>query len=310
MPIPIPELNDRDFESLMSEARALIPRYNAKWTNYNPSDPGITLLELFAFLCEQTLYRVNRVPIENFEAFLKLLGISLADGESIESGILRARALLDVRYRTITPADYQSIVLEKMEELLTGLGGRAIVMNNVDLEFAPPTIVDLASISKEAHVSVIIVPRCDTDDGTYCDADSLPLPVPTTTLLGEVSTRLQERRLIGMRAHAVAPRYRTLNLEAWLVPEPDFQGDIVQTVQDSAKTFYDPLDGGPDGTGWPLGRDVYRSEFFQILEGTPGVDFVQRIAMNSADADVAVQPWELVNLASITVNLVDANVTL
>ena len=91
MPIPIPQLNDRDFTSLMDEVRSLIPRYNARWTNFNPSDPGITLLELFVWLCEQMLYRVNRIPLENFAAFLKLLGVEQQNDESLEDAIRRAQ---------------------------------------------------------------------------------------------------------------------------------------------------------------------------------------------------------------------------
>jgi hypothetical protein len=73
MSIPIPNLDDRSFEDLMKEARALIPRYNKDWTNHNPSDPGITLLELFSWLGEMVIYRINQVPDESYINFLKLI---------------------------------------------------------------------------------------------------------------------------------------------------------------------------------------------------------------------------------------------
>jgi hypothetical protein len=75
MSLPIPNLDDRNFEDLMTEALALIPVYDKSWTNYNPSDPGITLLELFSWLSEITIYRINRVPEENYRRFLELLGV-------------------------------------------------------------------------------------------------------------------------------------------------------------------------------------------------------------------------------------------
>lgn len=75
MSLPIPNLDDRNFEDLMKEALSLIPVYDKQWTNYNPSDPGITLLELFSWLSEMTIYRINRVPEENYRKFLELLGI-------------------------------------------------------------------------------------------------------------------------------------------------------------------------------------------------------------------------------------------
>ncbi len=75
MSLPIPNLDDRNFEDLMKEALALIPVYDKSWTNYNPSDPGITLLELFSWLSEITIYRINRIPEENYRRFLELLGV-------------------------------------------------------------------------------------------------------------------------------------------------------------------------------------------------------------------------------------------
>lgn len=75
--IPTPKLDDRTFKDLVEEAIRLIPQYCPEWTNYNPSDPGITLIELFAWMTEMLLYRLNRVPDKNYLAFLNLLGIRL-----------------------------------------------------------------------------------------------------------------------------------------------------------------------------------------------------------------------------------------
>ncbi|MEM1395352.1 MAG: putative baseplate assembly protein, partial [Cyanobacteria bacterium P01_H01_bin.150] len=52
-------------------------RYCPEWTNHNPSDPGITLIEMFAWLTDQMLLRFNQVPRRNYVAFLELLGIRL-----------------------------------------------------------------------------------------------------------------------------------------------------------------------------------------------------------------------------------------
>ena len=75
--IPSPNLDDRNFDDIVQEAMRLIPQYCAEWTNHNSSDPGITLIELFAWMTEMTLYRLNRVPEKNFLAFLELMGIHL-----------------------------------------------------------------------------------------------------------------------------------------------------------------------------------------------------------------------------------------
>ncbi len=75
--IPSPNLDDRSFDDIVQEAVRLIPQYCPEWTNHNAADPGITLIELFAWMTEMTLYRLNRVPEKNFLAFLELMGISL-----------------------------------------------------------------------------------------------------------------------------------------------------------------------------------------------------------------------------------------
>jgi hypothetical protein len=74
MPIPLPNLDDRTFADLAEEMRALIPRYAPAWTDHNTSDPGITLIELFAWLTEALIYRLNRIPEASEARFLELLG--------------------------------------------------------------------------------------------------------------------------------------------------------------------------------------------------------------------------------------------
>lgn len=75
MPLNPPKLDDRDFASLFEEARSRIPRYLPEWTDWNESDPGITLLQLQSWLAETILYRLNQLPELNYLKFLQLLGI-------------------------------------------------------------------------------------------------------------------------------------------------------------------------------------------------------------------------------------------
>jgi baseplate J-like protein len=71
-----PDLDDRKWKDLVENARALIPTYAPQWTDHNPSDVGMTLIELFAYLVEGLTYRLNRVPDKNYIQFLNLLGIT------------------------------------------------------------------------------------------------------------------------------------------------------------------------------------------------------------------------------------------
>jgi predicted phage baseplate assembly protein len=78
MALQAPNLDDRKFQDIVSEARSKIPLYCPKWTDYNLSDPGITLIELFAWMIDMLLYRLNRVPEKNYIKFMDLIGIRLA----------------------------------------------------------------------------------------------------------------------------------------------------------------------------------------------------------------------------------------
>ena len=75
MPLQAPNLDDRRFADLFNEAKSLIPRYAPEWTDHNESDPGITFLELDAWLHETLLFRLNQLPERHYIKFLQLLGI-------------------------------------------------------------------------------------------------------------------------------------------------------------------------------------------------------------------------------------------
>jgi len=73
---PSPKLDDRRFDDLLREAQSIIKRRCPSWTDFTPSDPGMTLVEVFAFLTDVILYRLNRIPEKVYVALLDLLGVS------------------------------------------------------------------------------------------------------------------------------------------------------------------------------------------------------------------------------------------
>ena len=77
MPLPVPNLDDRRFQSLVDEAKRYVQRHCPEWTDHNVSDPGVTLIETFAFMTEQLAYRLNRVPDRLYVKFLELLGVRM-----------------------------------------------------------------------------------------------------------------------------------------------------------------------------------------------------------------------------------------
>src|SRR3954454_6645954 len=79
-----PRLDTRSFHDIVDEALGRIRLHNPEWTNFNRSDPGVTLIELFAFLTESLLYRANQMPERNRRAFLALLGVPVQPASSAQ----------------------------------------------------------------------------------------------------------------------------------------------------------------------------------------------------------------------------------
>ena len=80
-------LDDLRFQELVSEARTRIARHSPGWTEHNVSDPGITLIELFAWFTDILLYRVNRIPEQLHLALLELVGVTPAPPRQAHTGI-------------------------------------------------------------------------------------------------------------------------------------------------------------------------------------------------------------------------------
>ena len=77
MALPVPNLDDRRFQDLVDDAKRLVQQRCPEWSDHNVSDPGVTLIELFAWMTDQVVYRLNRVPDRNYVKFLELIGVSL-----------------------------------------------------------------------------------------------------------------------------------------------------------------------------------------------------------------------------------------
>lgn len=88
MTLPAPNLDDRRFQDIVDEAKRRIARHCPEWTDHNVSDPGVALIELFAWMTEMILYRLNQVPDRLYVKFLELVGIELASASPARTGIL------------------------------------------------------------------------------------------------------------------------------------------------------------------------------------------------------------------------------
>lgn len=110
-------------------------------------------------------------------------------------------------------------------------------------------------------VTLIIVPYCP-----------LPAPLPSQAMLDAVLAYLLPRRLATCEIHAIAPAYRRVAVYATLQLDCDADpADVRRRAIAAIDAFFDPITGGPDGTGWPIGRTVYRSEVMALLADLEGV---------------------------------------
>ncbi len=87
MSIPVPRLDDRTFQDLVDDAKRRVADYCPEWTDHNVSDPGVTLIELFATMTEEVIYRLNRAPTGMLLTFMNLIGMRLQPGRPARTGL-------------------------------------------------------------------------------------------------------------------------------------------------------------------------------------------------------------------------------
>lgn len=273
MPISIPNLDDMTWEELVSEGRSLIPAWAPEWTDHNPSDPGITLIELFAFFSEILIYRVNRISDDHLIEFLKLMnGPGWAPTKSLAD---EKRNALDklLRPRLVTPSDFERGIMAGQDRLTLSSGeavARVKCLGETNLE-VPDSHPQPASAP--GHVSVIVLPH--------------HAKAPSKELLRRVKHFLEPGRLLTTRLHVVAPQFVKVGISLTLVLESDADSEAIQSgAIDRIEVFFDPLKGGPDRRGWPFGRSVYLSEIYKILQDIPGVAYVRRSINVKTDREI------------------------
>lgn len=175
-----------------------------------------------------------------------------APAETLAHAVGRAMLLREARLRAVTLADFEAIALET-----PGLRvARAVATPNL--------YPSLECVSAPGVVSVIVLP-------------SLPRsrPAPVAGFVERISARLEARRILGTRVVVTGPRYLDVGVTARVKAFDGVDGKrLAAQVAQALDAFFDPISGGPEGAGWPLGRDVYRSEVMQVIDETPGVDHV------------------------------------
>jgi hypothetical protein len=128
MPIQSPQLDDLRFDTVVQQLMRRIPVYSPEWTDWNDSDPGITLIQLFSYLAEQVGYRLNQVPEKNYIELLKLLGVELRPALSATTRM--AIFLSD-------PATLEGFTLDARSRFMGKGNTPAIFESDVDVDMVP-----------------------------------------------------------------------------------------------------------------------------------------------------------------------------
>jgi hypothetical protein len=274
MPIDLPNLDDRSFADLVDEGRRMIPGLAPSWTDHNPSDPGITLIELFAYLSELLIFRTNRVSEANKRAFVKLLDPQWTPtpGLSIDDELSAAVRRLRIEERAVTAADF-----ERLAGRIDGVA-RAHCLAHRVLDSGS---VSNADVERKGHTSLIVVcaPGANGDAVLQAVRDYfVPPPAPAR----------EERCLLTTQLHVVKPAVLGVAVRLSIVIDADQLKDVVHARAIAAiGKFLDPLSGGSDGSGWRFGAAVYRSDIYTTLDRVEGVDYVRLVA---GQADLFVSP--------------------
>jgi hypothetical protein len=142
MSLTSPNLDDRDWRMLMQAARDRIRAHCPEWTDLSPSDPGVALVDVFAFLTEILIYRVNRIPEKAYVEFLRLLGVTLKPAAAAVTELELAFAddaePSDVRVpaRTAVRNTSGSVIFQTLSEVHLGAARTSARVSAVHGEFA------------------------------------------------------------------------------------------------------------------------------------------------------------------------------
>lgn len=276
MTIQVPNLDDRTFEDLVREGLSLLPAYAPRWTNHNPSDPGITLIELLAYFTEILVYRLGRVSPASKLQFLRLLqgakwdgwrSLAKADADELRRTIedaVRELAHVDC---AVTPQDFERLAINAAAaHLRSSQPVRALCAPEIDLESGRVMTGDPAN---RADVTVVVVPRTELPD----DA--------AARLREAVRKDLLSRCLLATRLHVVGPVYLYVAIGFKLARKPGRSMQSVKTAVGEAlhRRFGSGVGEGPQGAGWAFGRPLHISEVVEAIDQIPEVDYVEDVTV-------------------------------
>ncbi len=293
MQIQFPDLASRTYKDILEEMISSIPKYSEKWTNHNPSDPGITILEILAWIFDANFYRIGIMPEESYINFLRL--IAGARGEEID-------ILLQNLRKDPNSDRYHIEILEFLKETeenrsrgtrkrkITEMKAAAISFINsnyraITEEDFKALAIEATRKKKEDDPEVKRVEISGNPDGRVeiiIISDHLD---KYKELKRIVKDYLEPRRLICTKINVREPVYSPVDIFIEVAYLSHARQDITaDKIKRNIQEFLDPLKGGDDRKGWVYGRTLTVFELYNIIERTEGVDHAISVMMDKDPA--------------------------
>jgi hypothetical protein len=305
MTLPLENLDNKTFNDLVKEAVARIPIYAPEWTDHNRSDPGITLIELFAWLAEMHIYRLNKINDGNYISFLKLCGIE-GDPKILEAQIAAAKKGLKGINRAVTSADYEHLAME-----VEGVArARAIPLFHPKMKGDVPNTVSVIILPKPKPIvpKPLVLPKPITFPIHINLARPSTIWTKDLDLLKKVYNNLNAKRPLAIELFVLLPEFIDISITATVVKRQEYLDEnVTNAVAAALNTFLDPMRGGSDGKGWPFGRPVYISEIYEVIDNVEGVDYVKSdLTLNNSRANESIEipDHALVSPSDLTINMI------
>lgn len=246
------------FDDLVREGLSLIPAVAPGWTNHNPSDPGITLVELLAYFAEALAYRLGRVTPQAKLQFLRLL----MDGHWRGWKDLKERGdierALDAAVRDLTQADC-AVAAEDYERLAIESALRHLPQGGPVRAFCVP-----GTANKRAHVTVVLLPKREIEAG---DLERLCAAV-REDLLGSC--------LLTTRLHVIGPIHVHAAIGCRIALRPGARAEqVLDAIDADFEARIGPWGDDQAAPGTPVTLD----RIVELIDRTAGVDFVEDVTV-------------------------------
>jgi predicted phage baseplate assembly protein len=210
-----------------------------------------------------------------------------AEAETLPSVHRRGPQSIRHRKQAITTSDYEWLAREASPAVAVA---RALPVTHPDGRPMP------------GWVRLVILPQ-----------SSEARPLPSFELRQQVLAYLRLRcpASMGGQISIAGPDYLSVGVEAAIAPRSAAQaGPVLVAARQALLAFLHPLTGGPEGDGWPFGRDVFLSDVAAVLEAVPGVDYVPELHLllegTPQGEGVDVPPNRIVAAGDLRLSLVGA----